>query len=68
MDQGQVLATDASTTVPYGHVTGLLETHDFTRLEPKADEDKYYAKGVGVVLEKSLHQKDVTRLVSMTRP
>ena len=54
--------------MPFGHVTGLLETKDFTRLEPTADEHKYYAKGVGVVLEKSLHEQDVTRLVSMTRP
>jgi hypothetical protein len=68
MDQGQVLRTDASANVPFGHATGLLETKDFTRLEPKADEHKYYEKGVGVVLEKSLHEQDVTRLVSMTRP
>ena len=68
MDQGKVLRTDASVTVPFGHATGLLETKDFTRLEPKGDEHKYYEKGVGVVLEKSLHEQDVTRLVSMTRP
>ena len=65
MDQGEVLATDASARVPYGRLTGLLETKDFTRLEPKGDEHKYYKRGVGVVLENSLYQKDVTRLVSM---
>jgi hypothetical protein len=68
MDQGQVLDTDASANVPFGHLTGLLKTKDFTRLEPTADEHKYYKRGVGVVLEISLHEKDTTELVSMDRP
>ena len=34
--------------VPFGNLTGLLKTKDFTRLEPKADEHKYYKRGVGV--------------------
>ena len=42
-----------------------LQTKDFTRLEPTADEYKYYAKGVGVVLEVSIHEKDRTELVAM---
>jgi hypothetical protein len=67
MDQGKVLATDASTSVPYGHLTGLLKTKDFTRLEPKGDEHKYYKRGVGVVREVSLYEKDDTKLVSMHR-
>jgi hypothetical protein len=68
MDQGKVLATGASVTVPYGSLTGLLKTKDFTRLEPKGDEHKYYKRGVGVVLENSLYEKDTTKLVSMQRP
>ena len=63
-----MIATDASTTVPYGHLTGLLKTKDFTRLEPKGDEHKYYKRGVGVVREVSLFEKDDTKLVSMDRP
>ena len=68
MDQARVLATDAFANVPFGHLTGLLKTKDFTRLEPTADEHKYYKRGVGVVLEVSLHEKDTTELVSMDRP
>jgi hypothetical protein len=67
-DQARVLATDATARVPYGPFSGLVETRDFTRLEPKADEHKFYAKGIGVVLEVSLHQKDRTELVAMTGP
>jgi hypothetical protein len=67
-DEARVVATDAAARVPYGRLSGLLETKDFTRPEPKADEHKYYARGIGVVLEVSLHQKDRTELVSMTGP
>jgi hypothetical protein len=65
-DEARVLATGATVRVPYGRFSRLLETKDFSRLEPKADEHKYYAKGIGVVLEVSLHQRDRTELVSMT--
>lgn len=65
-DRARVLAKAATAKVPYGHLSGLLETKDFTRLEPRADEHKFYARGVGVVLEVSLHAKDRTELVSMT--
>lgn len=65
-DQAKVLRLDASASVPYGHMSDLLETEDFTRLDPSAAEHKYYAKGVGVVLEVSLKQQDRTKLVSMT--
>ncbi len=65
-DEADVLALDASASVPYGEMSGLLQTKDYTRLEPDADEHKFYAEGVGVVLEVGLHEKDRTELVSMT--
>jgi hypothetical protein len=65
-DEAKVLALDASASVPYGNLSGLLQTKDYTRLEPTADEHKFYARGVGVVLEVGLHEKDRTQLVSMT--
>jgi hypothetical protein len=67
-DQAAILRTDATARVPYGDLAGLVETRDFTRLEPTADEHKFYARGVGVVLEVSLHQRDRTELVAMSRP
>lgn len=65
-DQARVLSLNASAVVPYGRVSPLLKTRDFTQLEPAAAEHKYYAKGVGVVLEASLHDKHRTQLVTMT--
>src|SRR3954466_9980517 len=66
-DEARVLATDANARVPYGRFSTLLKTRDFSRLEPNADELKYYAKGIGVVREVSLHRRDGTELVSMNR-
>ncbi|HEY3015849.1 MAG TPA: hypothetical protein VGJ41_12100 [Nocardioides sp.] len=65
-DQAKVLAIDATATVPYGAETGLVQTLDFTQLEPDADEQKYYARGIGLVLSNALHQKDRSELVAMT--
>jgi hypothetical protein len=65
-DQAKVLGFHGTAAVPYGHLHGLLRTYESSRLEPKADEDKFYERGVGVVLEQSLHEKDRTELVSMT--
>jgi hypothetical protein len=66
-DQARVLSRAGAADVPYGSLRGLLKTKDFSRLEPGADEVKYYAKGVGVVLENALHEKDRNELVRMTR-
>jgi hypothetical protein len=49
-DAGEVLSLDARETVPYGSFDGLLETKDYSPLEPKVVEHKYYAKGVGPIL------------------
>jgi hypothetical protein len=66
-DQAQVVRVGASATVPYGHMSGLVVTRDFTRLEPSAAEHKYYAKGIGVVLEVGVHHGR-NELVSKTGP
>ena len=66
-DQARVLSRAGAVDVPYGSLRGLLKTKDFSRLEPGGDEVKYYAKGVGVVLENALHEKDRNELVRMTR-
>jgi hypothetical protein len=49
-DRGEVLALNATATVPFGKFTNLLKTEDTTPLEPQVREHKYYARGIGVVL------------------
>ena len=38
---------------PYGHFTGVLMTRDLVPTEPKVQELKFYARGVGPLL--SIH-------------
>ncbi len=50
-DMGEVLSLTESVTVPYGSYEDVLQTRDWTPLEPGVVEHKYYARGVGFVLE-----------------
>ncbi len=50
-DMGEVLSLNESETVPYGSYDNLLKTKDWTPLEPEVEENKYYAEGIGFVLE-----------------
>jgi hypothetical protein len=50
-DLGKVLSLGASVKVPAGSFDHCLKTKDFTTLEPGAVENKFYAQGVGTVLE-----------------
>jgi len=65
-DAGTVLALDARVDVPYGQFLGCLKTADFTPLEPDTLEHKYYAKGVGLVLEVNPKTGERVELVSFT--
>jgi hypothetical protein len=49
-DQGEVLSISEQAEVPFGHFTDALMTRDTNPLEPKVEELKFYAKGVGPVL------------------
>jgi hypothetical protein len=53
-DMGKVVRVGAAETVPFRSFDGLLVTQDWTPLEPEVVEEKYYAKGVGLVLETTI--------------
>jgi hypothetical protein len=63
-DRGRVLSVNAKTKVPYGSFEHLLLTEDSTPLEPDATERKYYARGVGSILELAVSGKARAELVS----
>jgi hypothetical protein len=46
-DQSRVLALDKQAEVPAGHYSHVLMTEDFSPIEPKASELKFYARGSG---------------------
>ena len=47
MDMARVLSFDASVRVPYGSFDRVLETKEWTPLQPGFSEKKYYVRGVG---------------------
>jgi hypothetical protein len=48
-DGAEILALDKHVDVPFGTFDNVLETSDFTPLEPDVEEHKFYARGVGPV-------------------
>lgn len=50
-DIAKPLKLDGSARVPYGSFDNVLVTYEWTPLEPNIAEHKYYAPGVGNVLE-----------------
>ena len=47
MDKARVLSFNASVRVPYGSFDEVLETKEWTPLQPGFSEKKYYVRGVG---------------------
>jgi hypothetical protein len=64
-DAATVLSLTATASVPYGDFTNCLQTRDFTPLEPGPGEHKYYAPGVGLVLEVDVESGTRVELVSI---
>jgi len=50
-DFAEVVGLSAAVTVPYGAFTNCLDTRETTPLEPELHEHKFYAAGVGNVLQ-----------------
>ena len=67
-DIGEVLSLTASVTVPVGSFTNCLETKDTSTLEPDVEEHKFYALGVGNVLETNPATGERLELVQIKTP
>jgi hypothetical protein len=50
-DMAEVLSLSAPATVVFGSYPSCLQTREWTPLEPGVAEEKFYAPGVGLVLE-----------------
>lgn len=50
-DLAGVLSVSASVVVPFGSFSGCVQTEDFTPIAPDHIEQKFYAAGIGTVLE-----------------
>jgi hypothetical protein len=51
LDGARVMSRGEQAEVPYGHFRHVLFTKNFNPLEPRALEYKFYARGIGPVLE-----------------
>lgn len=68
-DWAKVVAVDATANVAFGSYTEVVITEEWTPLEPDLRERKYYAKGIGLVLEDALSPaKAKIELVSYEPP
>jgi hypothetical protein len=57
-DVAQVSRLDASVTVPVGGFNGVLVIKEWNPMEPDVVEEKYYARGIGVILEQKIEGGD----------
>jgi hypothetical protein len=65
-DKGRIIRLAAHIDVPYGSFDDVVVTEDWTPLEPKILERKFYAPGVGFVFEELVTGGDeVLRLVDV---
>jgi hypothetical protein len=64
-DMGEILALDQAVTVPYGSFQNCVMTKDYTPIEPDVEENKYYAQGVGVVLEVDVESGERVELIDV---
>jgi hypothetical protein len=66
-DMARVLKLNQQASVPYGSFDGLVLTQDWSPLEPTVIEHKFYAKGLGLIMETLVAGVDVSRLVDVKR-
>jgi hypothetical protein len=66
-DGAQVLSTTATVTLGNGSVyTNCVQTIDWNPLDPVGLEYKYYAAGIGMVLEQHVDEPDRAELTGKT--
>ena len=67
-DMADLLSASANLTIPYGAFQQLVQTKDFTPLEPDLLEHKFYAPGIGMVKEVNLNSGEETLLIEFSQP
>ena len=64
----EVLSLSEATTVPAGSFAGCLQTLEYTPIDPGVFEQKFYASGVGLVLEVNVETNERIELIEFTIP
>jgi hypothetical protein len=67
-DMFWVVSVGGSKSVPYGDFDDVVHTLEWSPLEPKVVEEKFYAPGVGLLAEQSLVDKEKLELFDVAQP
>ena len=67
-DMADLLSASERVTVPYGSFEAVVQTKDYTPLEPDLLEYKYYAAGIGMVQEINPKTGEEVVLVEFSSP
>jgi hypothetical protein len=68
-DHAEVTGLGGSVEVPFGKFKHCLVTKETSRLDPGAEQDKYYARGIGLLMGVTVEGGDeFMELVSISRP
>lgn len=65
-DKGKVLSANENIVVPAGSFTDVVQTYDFSSLDPDIQGHKFYAPGVGVIKEVELLTGEEVMLIEFT--
>ncbi len=65
-DVAEVISLDADVVVPFDNGNPILQTRDFTPIEPGVEEFKFYVPGVGLVMEVDPESGETLELLSYT--
>ncbi|MGH2747691.1 MAG: hypothetical protein ACRDKB_07180 [Actinomycetota bacterium] len=64
-----VVATGGSRIVPFGDFDDVVQTLEWSPLEPRVVVEKFYARGIGLLAERSLSgPKEVFELLDVVEP
>lgn len=67
-DMAELLSAAESVTVPYGSFENVIQTKDYTPLEPDLLEHKYYANGIGMIKTVDLNTGEEVVLIEFAAP
>jgi len=65
-DMGQILSVAESVDVPAGSFENVVQTHDFSSLDPNIQGLKFYAPGIGSIKEVELLTGEELNLIQFT--
>ncbi len=64
-DRAEITATGQTVIIPLGTYTNCIKTKNWTELEPDANENKYYAPGIGLVKEENATENTEIVLIAI---